>query len=220
MVKRTTAKKTTTKKPTKRAVKKPVEQKPPTTPVETETPVQAPETPQITLKSVLMMYNSVVPSRRRQIRNRNLLRNNWKELFQLLEKASGRDGAKVSLYDYNWHEQAEKGGTIGLIDKKADAIDIVVDGQAVADTSEKDLRIKQLESELAQKQEELMRAFTTIGEYDAELAAVRDANTVAQESHVISDDEPLPGETNTEKATDETTTAQKASEATETTPTA
>lgn len=71
----------------------------------------------ITLEDVLAVFNSVTPSRRRWVRNRNTMRNEWKELYQVLEKASGRDGGKVVVFDKNWHEVAKKGTTTGAVNK-------------------------------------------------------------------------------------------------------
>ena len=141
------AAKNTTKKATSSTANKPEAPKAPTEPVQAETAVESASEPQITLKDIIMLYNSVKPSRRRWIQNRNELRNRWKELFQLLERASGRDGQKVALYDYNFHKLIQKDDIQGLTNLDASEVTIVSDGgQAVADTTDKDQKIKELEA--------------------------------------------------------------------------
>lgn len=71
----------------------------------------------ITLEEILAVYNSITPSRRRWVRNRNELRNGWKELYKVLELASERDGGKVVVFDKNWHEVGKKGSVTGAINK-------------------------------------------------------------------------------------------------------
>ena len=63
----------------------------------------------VSYEDILAVYNSISPSRTRWVRNRNELKNRWKELFQILEKASGRDGVKIGVFDPNWHTIAQKG---------------------------------------------------------------------------------------------------------------
>lgn len=75
----------------------------------------------IDLQKVLEVYNSISPSRTRWIRNRYEMRNRWKELFKVLEEASGRDGGKVVLFDPNWHTVGQKGATTGAVNKKVEA---------------------------------------------------------------------------------------------------
>jgi hypothetical protein len=146
---KTTAKKTTAKKvvkkPIKKAVKAPIV---PETVNEPAVETAAVEAPKNALKELLMVYNSVMPSRRRWIRNRNELRNKWKELFIALEQASGRTGVKADLFDYSWQKLADKGGVQGLVNKEYDEITIVSDSSATIDTSDKDARIVELESEV------------------------------------------------------------------------
>lgn len=72
---------------------------------------------EIKLEEVLAVYNSIHPSRRRWVRNVNALRNEWKELFQILEKASGRSGGKAVVFDPNWHTVADKGSVRGAVNK-------------------------------------------------------------------------------------------------------
>lgn len=76
-------------------------------------------------KRILAEYNSISPSRRRWIRNRGWLRNNWREFFDLLEAVSGRPTNKIELFDENWHEIGEKAkGVRGAKNKKLKDIDI------------------------------------------------------------------------------------------------
>lgn len=70
------------------------------------------------LQELLAVYNSISPSRTRWVRNRNELKNRWKELFQALEIASGRDGARIGVFDPNWHEVVAIGGTTGAANKQ------------------------------------------------------------------------------------------------------
>ena len=182
----------------KKAPKKAIKSTPPasedenqtSTPSETETPVESASEPQINLKDILMMYNSVVPSRRRQIMNRNMLRNRWKEFFQLLEQASGRSGQKVEILDYNWHKVVDKGGSPGLGNLERDEVTVVADaGASVADTTDKDRKILELQA--------------TVDHLAEELSAVRQANTHAQTNlggelpttKPLENGEALPGET-------------------------
>lgn len=112
-------------------------------------PIEGAVVTEHTLKDVLMVYNSVVPSRRRWIQNRNELRNRWKELFKLLEQASGRTGDKADLYDYNWHMLADKGGFDGLTSKPAeDVVFIGGENYATVSDSAKDAKIATLEAEI------------------------------------------------------------------------
>lgn len=62
-----------------------------------------------TLEDLLVIYNSISPSRTRWVRNRNDLRNKWNELFIALEKMSGRNGMLATVYDPNWHKLTEVG---------------------------------------------------------------------------------------------------------------
>lgn len=78
---------------------------------------------EITLKDILKLYNSVSPSRIRWVRNRNLLRNQWKELFRILEQASGREGNKATVFDPNWHKVTLKGGMSGAANRSDEEID-------------------------------------------------------------------------------------------------
>jgi hypothetical protein len=71
----------------------------------------------LTLEDILAVYNSISPSRRRWIRLRNQMRNEWKELYKVLEEASGRDGGKVVVFDPNWHKVADKGGISGAVNR-------------------------------------------------------------------------------------------------------
>ena len=85
---------------------------------------------EITYEQVLEVYNSIKPSRTRWVRNRNKLRNEWKELFKVLEQASGRSGTLVSVYDPNWHTYGAKAGTVGVTNKKK-AAPVVVKEEVV-----------------------------------------------------------------------------------------
>lgn len=94
---------------------------------------------EIKLEQILAVYNTVVPSRTRQIRNRNQLKNSWKELFKVLEQASGRDGVKVTVFDPNWHEVGSKGAGTGVVDKvrgETDTQDRTEENKTVAETTE------------------------------------------------------------------------------------
>lgn len=184
-------------------------------PVEDENATESVSEPQINLKDILMIYNSVTPSRRRWIQNRNALRNTWKEFFQILEIASGRSGQKAEILDYNWHKIIDKGGEPGLGNLERDEVKVVIDsGSAVADTTAKDQKILELQAEIDRLTEDLK--------------AATDANTGVQSDNVagevptggvkhLGDDEPLPGEKSTvTEGSDESQTAQKTSETTET----
>ena len=92
-----------------------------------EMTLEAPETPAFSLKEVLLTYNSINRSRRRWVLNRNLLRNHWKELYELLEKASGRDGGKAIVFDPNWHEVSDKGVVMGAMDRAPENVQIAID---------------------------------------------------------------------------------------------
>lgn len=74
-----------------------------------------------TFEDVLAVYNSITPSRRRWVRLRNQLRNEWKELYKVLEEASGRAPGKVVVFDANWHTLADKGGVRGAVNKTGEA---------------------------------------------------------------------------------------------------
>lgn len=65
-----------------------------------------------TLEEILAVYNSIHPSRRRWYGNTNKLRNNWKELYEILEQASGRSGGKPVVFDENWHEVVDTGNGV------------------------------------------------------------------------------------------------------------
>ena len=65
-----------------------------------------------TLEDILAVYNSIHPSRRRWYGNTNKLRNNWKELYEILEQASGRSGGKPVVFDENWHEVVDGGNGV------------------------------------------------------------------------------------------------------------
>lgn len=65
-----------------------------------------------TLEEILAVYNSIHPSRRRWYGNTNKLRNNWPELYKVLEQASGRSGGRPVVFDPNWHEVAQKGSGV------------------------------------------------------------------------------------------------------------
>lgn len=124
----------------------------------TSVELEAPEREVITLKQVLLVYNSINRSRRRWVINRNNLRNTWKELFGLLEKASGRDGGKAGVFDPNWHEVVEKGAVSGAADRAEDDIQVAVyesdADRKVADLEEKVASLSaQLEEALADKEE-------------------------------------------------------------------
>lgn len=175
--------------------------KPTVAPVETETAPEALKTPQINLKDILMMYNSVVPSRRRWIWNRNHLRNTWKEFFQVLEIASGRSGQKAEIMDKNWHAIVNKGGEPGLGNRERDDVTVVLDeGTAVTDTSAKDHRILELEAEIVRLNEALtVEANSQRPETSGE--------TPTQPSKLLGDEDALPGEKTTlDEVTDESTT--------------
>lgn len=210
--------KKTAKTPTQVKSERPQEQKAPTEPTATETAVESASEPQFTLKDILVLYNSVKPSRRRWIQNRNLLRNQWKELFQMLEKASGRDGQKAVLYDYNWHHIVQKDETQGLADLPREEITIVAEGGAsVVDTSEKDLEISRLKNELEQSEAHVATLHAQIAAQVNDTQAQLEAAEIAANGHVLAEDEPLPGETSTvTEQPSESTTTQKESEATET----
>ena len=75
-----------------------------------------------TLQNILVAYNSIARSRRRWIRNRTLLKNEWKELYQVLETASGRNPGRVLVYDPVWHKVAPKGGARGPVDRQSSEI--------------------------------------------------------------------------------------------------
>lgn len=187
----------------------------PTMPVEDETAVQSVSEPQINLKDILMIYNSVTPSRRRWIQNRNALRNTWKEFFQILEIASGRSGQKAEILDYNWHKIIDKGGEPGLGNLERDKIKIVVDESAtVTNTTAKDHKILELQAEIDRLNEEIR--------------AITDANTGVQADNTagevptnrvkhLGDDEALPGEKSTlDEGSDESKTSQEAGKTPET----
>lgn len=70
-----------------------------------------------TLDEILAVYNSITPSRRRWIRLRNQLRNEWKELYAVMETASGRTNGKAVVFDPNWHEVADKGSVRGAVNR-------------------------------------------------------------------------------------------------------
>lgn len=70
-----------------------------------------------TLEDILAEYNSIARSRRRWYRNRVTLRNDWKELYALLEAASGRTTSRVVVFDPNWHEIAPKGVVSGAVNR-------------------------------------------------------------------------------------------------------
>lgn len=72
----------------------------------------------ISLKDILKVYNSISPSRTRWVRNRNTMRNQWKELFKILEQASGREGMRAGVFDANWHKVTLKGGIPGAANKE------------------------------------------------------------------------------------------------------
>jgi hypothetical protein len=125
----------------------------------TSVELEAPEREVITLKQVLLTYNSINRSRRRWVINRNQLRNTWKELFELLEKASGRDGGKAGVFDPNWHEVVEKGAVSGAADRAEDDIQVAVyesdADRKVADLEEKVASLTaQLEEALAKEKVE------------------------------------------------------------------
>ena len=185
--------KKTAKTPTQVKSERPQEQNTPTEPVQPETPVESASEPQINLKDILMMYNSVTPSRRRWIMNRNELRNRWKEFFQLLEIASGRTGQKAEILDYNWHKVVDKGGEPGLGNLERDEVKVVIDdGAAVADTTAKDQKILELEAEVTRLTEELSRAKAT-----PIVDADNTAGEVPSNPNVLGEDGRLPGETST-----------------------
>ena len=78
-----------------------------------------------TLKKILAEYNSIAKSRSRWIRNRKDLRNGWKSLYEVLEQASGRDGAKLIVFDPEWHERADKGGFRGTVNKNLADVEVL-----------------------------------------------------------------------------------------------
>ncbi|MGV9002359.1 MAG: hypothetical protein ACOH18_05405 [Candidatus Saccharimonadaceae bacterium] len=190
----------------------PAPQKPTVAPVEAETAVESASEAQINLKDILMMYNSVVPSRRRWIMNRNMLRNQWKEFFQLLEIASGRSGQKAEILDYNWHKVIDKGGEPGLGNMERDEITVVIeDGATVLDTTAKDQKILELQAKITRLTAELANAPVV----QAELEAAE----IAANGYVgLGENEALPGETSTlnEGDASESTTVKKAGETPET----
>ena len=92
-----------------------------------------------TLEDVLAVYNSIEPSRRRWIRNVNEMRNGWKELFEVLEKASGRTGMKAVVFDPNWHVVDAVGATTrGAVNIKRAPADEPIAGTVIIESSPAD----------------------------------------------------------------------------------
>ena len=79
---------------------------------------------------ILTEYNSITKSRTRWVRNRKELKNNWKELFEVLETASGRDGRKLVVFDKDWHKVADKGGVRGAMNKNVDEVETLQPAKA------------------------------------------------------------------------------------------
>lgn len=153
------------------------------------TPPEAPETPQndevgavpsveldvpesenYTLKQVLLVYNSINKSRRRWVINRNNLRNTWKELFELLERASGRDGGKAGVFDPNWHEVVDKGAVSGAADRAPEDVQVTINEVDPARVAELEAEVQDLKSQLqaALEAKEIAENGTTGGEGDEE----------------------------------------------------
>lgn len=76
-----------------------------------------------TIDDILRVYNSIHPSRTRWVRNRNNLRNQWQELFEALELASGRDGYKLAVYDPNWHMVDNSDGMSSTVNRETPLTD-------------------------------------------------------------------------------------------------
>ena len=72
----------------------------------------------VTLDDILLAYNNIKPSRTRWVRNRNTMRKEWKELFTILEQASGRSGVAVKVYDPNWHKTSTNGQLVTVAPEK------------------------------------------------------------------------------------------------------
>lgn len=113
-----------------------------------------------TLKDILATYNSIAKSRTRWVRNRNNLRNEWKELFEALEKASGRDGRKAEVFDPNWQKLADKGGVRGVVDIPVDEVSVFAPAKAekpAADPKQTDLE-EAVEAKKAEAKTEVKKA--------------------------------------------------------------
>lgn len=83
--------------------------------------------PEKKLAKILGEYNSIARSRTRWVRNRKNLRNEWKELYQILEEMSGRNPGKLTVFDPVWHQRTNKAGVRGTGNRPLDQISALKD---------------------------------------------------------------------------------------------